>query len=334
MALLRRAYYWPQMVDDIAQYVKTCLVSQKDKSDRLMQVGLLEPLAVPKRPWENVSLDFSTGLPMVGDLTTILTERFNGMLEEYLRHFVTESQKNWLKLLDTAQLSFNSQKSSMALVNDGRVRSYPRGCQCGGGGAEGKRSKGATRLRVGSWNIITLTGKSVELAKILEKRKINIACVQETRWVGDKARDVGSFKLWYSGRVGGKNEVGILVDKDLRELVVEVRKVNDMLMTIKLVVGGFSLNIISAYAPEVGLDEEVKRRFWEDLDEMVRVTGQPKTRSCRKLQKHCFAFAVDSLTFAKVYEISSLRVRHDKVVFATVQSTFILHVGEAALANA
>ena len=121
-----------------------------------------------------------------------------------------------------------------------------------------------------------MTGKSVELAKILEKRKINIACVQETRWVGDKARDVGSFKLWYSGRVGGKNEVGILVDKDLRELVVEVRRVNDRLMTIKLVVGGFTLNIISAYAPQAGLDEEVKRRFWEDLDEMVRSTPHTK----------------------------------------------------------
>ncbi|XP_059292484.1 uncharacterized protein LOC132045935 [Lycium ferocissimum] len=40
-------------------------------------------------------------------------------------------------------------------------------------------------------------------------------------------------------------------------------------MAIKLVVGGFTLNIISAYAPQVGLDEEVKRRFWEDLDEVV-----------------------------------------------------------------
>nr|XP_016460636.1 PREDICTED: craniofacial development protein 2-like [Nicotiana tabacum] len=69
---------------------------------------------------------------------------------------------------------------------------------------------------------------------------------------------------------GGRNGVGILVDKDLRELVVEVRRVNDMLMTIKLVVGGFTLNIISAYAPQAGLDEEVKRRFWEVLDEMVR----------------------------------------------------------------
>ncbi|XP_019258337.1 PREDICTED: uncharacterized protein LOC109236603 [Nicotiana attenuata] len=41
-------------------------------------------------------------------------------------------------------------------------------------------------------------------------------------------------------------------------------------MSIKLVIGGFTLNIISAYAPQAGLDEKVKRRFSEDLDEMVR----------------------------------------------------------------
>ncbi|XP_070054840.1 uncharacterized protein [Nicotiana tomentosiformis] len=83
------------------------------------------------------------------------------------------------------------------------------------------------------------------------------------------------FKLWYAGRVGGRNGVGILIDKDLRELVVKVRRVNDRLMTIKLVVGGFTLNIISVYAPQAGLDEQVKRPFWEDLDEMVR--GIPHT---------------------------------------------------------
>ncbi|XP_019228557.1 PREDICTED: uncharacterized protein LOC109209697 [Nicotiana attenuata] len=98
------------------------------------------------------------------------------------------------------------------------------------------RAKGAIRLRLGSWNIGTLTGKSIELANILEKRKINIACIQETRWVGEKVRDVDMFKLWYFGREG-QERVGILIDKDLRELVVEVRRVNNRLMTIKLVVG-------------------------------------------------------------------------------------------------
>ncbi|XP_070017704.1 uncharacterized protein [Nicotiana sylvestris] len=41
-------------------------------------------------------------------------------------------------------------------------------------------------------------------------------------------------------------------------------------MTIKLVVGECTLNVVSAYAPQVGLDEEIKRRFWEGLDDIIR----------------------------------------------------------------
>ncbi|XP_059292599.1 uncharacterized protein LOC132046074, partial [Lycium ferocissimum] len=41
-------------------------------------------------------------------------------------------------------------------------------------------------------------------------------------------------------------------------------------MTIKLVVGGLTFNIVSAYAPQVGLVEEDKKRFWEELDEVMR----------------------------------------------------------------
>ncbi|KAL2226683.1 UNVERIFIED_CONTAM: hypothetical protein Sindi_2027000 [Sesamum indicum] len=40
------------------------------------------------------------------------TESFNSMLEECLRHFVRGAQKDWVKLLDVAQLCFNAQKSS------------------------------------------------------------------------------------------------------------------------------------------------------------------------------------------------------------------------------
>ncbi|KAK3016950.1 hypothetical protein RJ639_007326 [Escallonia herrerae] len=40
------------------------------------------------------------------------TEQFNSMIEEYLRHFVSATQKNWVKLLYVAQLCFNSRKSS------------------------------------------------------------------------------------------------------------------------------------------------------------------------------------------------------------------------------
>nr|XP_016468857.1 PREDICTED: craniofacial development protein 2-like [Nicotiana tabacum] len=46
-------------------------------------------------------------------------------------------------------------------------------------------------------------------------------------------------------------------------------------MAIKLVVGGSTLNMISAYAPQVGLDEGIKKHFWEEVDGLVR--GIPLT---------------------------------------------------------
>ncbi|KAK4343737.1 hypothetical protein RND71_036831 [Anisodus tanguticus] len=63
--------------------------------------------------------------------------------------------------------------------------------------------------------------------------------------------------------------VGILVDNELRGHVVQLRRVNDRMMTIKLVVGGCTMNIIRAYTPHTGLDEEEKRHFWKDLDDLM-----------------------------------------------------------------
>jgi len=41
------------------------------------------------------------------------TERINAVLEYYLRHYVTTSQKNWLDLLDSTQFAYNMHKSSL-----------------------------------------------------------------------------------------------------------------------------------------------------------------------------------------------------------------------------
>lgn len=48
------------------------------------------------------------------------------------------------------------------------------------------------------------------------------------------------------------------------------------MMSIKLVIGGSTLNIVSAYAPYVGLHEEEKKSFWEAFDEMVK--GVPNNK--------------------------------------------------------
>jgi len=113
-------------------------------------------------------------------------------------------------------------------------------------------------------------GKSLELVKSLRRRKINIACVQETKWVGAKAREIDGYKLWYSGSSKAKNGVGILIVKDLADQVVQVRRKSDRIMAIRVLVGSVFVNVVSVYAPQVGLREETKKLFWEDLDEVTQ----------------------------------------------------------------
>ncbi|KAG2588610.1 hypothetical protein PVAP13_5NG230000, partial [Panicum virgatum] len=110
-----------------------------------------------------------------------------------------------------------------------------------------------TRIRIGSWNVKSITGKLRELVDAAIRRRVNILCIQETKWKGQKAKEVEdtSFKLY------------------LKDGVVEVRRQGDRIILIRLVVGDSVLNVISTYAPQVGLSESTKMQFWEDLDSMV-----------------------------------------------------------------
>jgi exonuclease III len=103
-------------------------------------------------------------------------------------------------------------------------------------------------------------------------RHINILCVQKTKWIGQKTKEVENtgFKLWYTGKERSRNGVGILIDKSFNNGVVAVRRQGDKIIMIKLIFGDLVLNVISAYAPQVGLSDDVKRRFLEDLEDMVR----------------------------------------------------------------
>ena len=109
-----------------------------------------------------------------------------------------------------------------------------------------------TRIRLVSWNVGSLTGKLRELVDTAVRRRVNILCVQETKWKGQKAKEVDNtgFKLWYTGTTSNKNGVGVLIDKSLKDGVVEVRRQGDRIILVKLVISDMVLNVISAYAPK------------------------------------------------------------------------------------
>ncbi|KAL0556381.1 hypothetical protein IC582_004894 [Cucumis melo] len=60
---LKRVYWWRNMKREVAEFVSKCLVCQQVKAPRQKPAGLLQPLSIPEWKWENVSMDFITGLP-------------------------------------------------------------------------------------------------------------------------------------------------------------------------------------------------------------------------------------------------------------------------------
>ncbi|KAK3548620.1 hypothetical protein QTP70_015565, partial [Hemibagrus guttatus] len=105
---------------------------------------------------------------------------------------------------------------------------------------------------------------------MMERRKVDILCVQETRWKGSKARSIGAgFKLFYFGVDSKRNGVGVVLKEEFVRNVLEVKRVSDRVMSLKLEIEGVMLNVASGYAPQVGCELEEKERFWSELDEVM-----------------------------------------------------------------
>jgi hypothetical protein len=69
------------------------------------------------------------------------------------------------------------------------------------------------------------------------------------------------FKLWYTGNTSAKNDVAIVLDKSLKDGVVDIQHQGDMIILVKLLVGDLNFTVISAYAPQIGLNESIKMQF-------------------------------------------------------------------------
>jgi hypothetical protein len=60
---LKARYWWKGMKKEIAQYVAWCDTCQRTKAEHQKPAGLLQPLPVPEWKWEEIGMDFVTGLP-------------------------------------------------------------------------------------------------------------------------------------------------------------------------------------------------------------------------------------------------------------------------------
>src|SRR3954468_7947803 len=76
-------FYWPQMNNDVCDYVKSCDSCQRIKASQQASAGLLQPLPIPKQPWDQVSMDFIVQLPTTKagfDAIVVFVDTFSKMV--------------------------------------------------------------------------------------------------------------------------------------------------------------------------------------------------------------------------------------------------------------
>jgi hypothetical protein len=60
---LKQKYWWYGLKRDVAAHVAKCDVCQRVKAEHQRPAGLLHPLKIPEWKWEEIGMDFITGLP-------------------------------------------------------------------------------------------------------------------------------------------------------------------------------------------------------------------------------------------------------------------------------
>ncbi|GJX05300.1 ty3-gypsy retrotransposon protein [Tanacetum coccineum] len=79
MVGLSAVFYWKGMRKAVEAYVKQCRVCQQTKYSTQAIGGYLQPLATPTAVWEDLSMDFITGMPVSKGLTVVIVvvDRFS-----------------------------------------------------------------------------------------------------------------------------------------------------------------------------------------------------------------------------------------------------------------
>jgi hypothetical protein len=69
---IKKDFFWEGLKIDVQKFVFECLVYQQNKGETINMSSLLQPLAIPSQRWEEVSMDFITGLPKSEGNTVIM----------------------------------------------------------------------------------------------------------------------------------------------------------------------------------------------------------------------------------------------------------------------
>ena len=98
--------------------------------------------------------------------------------------------------------------------------------------------------------------KELEVVEMMKRREMEVLCVQETNWGGDRARKMAEgYKMLHAGRDGRSNGVGIIVNMEISKEVVRVERWQERIIAVWMVIRQQMVCVICVYGPQTGRTE-------------------------------------------------------------------------------
>ena len=121
----------------------------------------------------------------------------------------------------------------------------------------------------GTWNVRAINGKELELTEEMDKYKIDILAITETKKKGQGVENVGpNHTLIFSGveeKERARAGVGLLIHKSKEKLIESWNFISPRILEVNIKPNGRDIKLLIAYGPNEDANKEEKDIFENDL---------------------------------------------------------------------
>ena len=102
---------------------------------------------------------------------------------------------------------------------------------------------------------------------------IDILGISELKWTGMGEFNSDDHYIYYCGQESHRiNGVAIMVNKRVRNAVLECNLKNDRMISVHFQGKPFNITVIQVYAPTSNTEEAEVEQFYEDLQDLLELT--------------------------------------------------------------
>ena len=118
-------------------------------------------------------------------------------------------------------------------------------------------------------------GKLEVVKQEVARLNIDILGISELNWTGNGEFNSDDHYIYYCGQEYlRRNGVSIIVNKRVRNAILECNLKNDRMISVRFQGKPFSIMVIQVYAPTSNAEEAEVEQFYEDLQDLLELTPE------------------------------------------------------------